>query len=147
MGQSATALMALSTASKMHFTQYNKGTFLTAQAAGALSAACMLLALVMFGFGVFWTFYGIYGILDAVIKKEAKWTPAWYSTIFPAGTMCSALTLFSEQMDSPTFRVLSTGLLIILVLNVIVNFGFTVRAIAKREVLIVKEDPRLKKKS
>jgi hypothetical protein len=61
--------------------------------------------------------------------------------------MCSALTLFSEEMDSPTFRVLTTGLLIILVLNVIVNFGFTVRAIAKREVLIVKEDPRLKKKS
>ena len=61
--------------------------------------------------------------------------------------MCSALTLFSEEMDSPTFRVLTTGLLIFLVLNLIVNFGFTVRAIAKREVLIVKEDPRLKKKS
>ena len=61
--------------------------------------------------------------------------------------MCSALTLFSEQMDSPTFRVLSTGLLIILVINVIVNLAFTVRAIAKREVLVVKDDPRLKKKS
>ena len=57
------------------------------------------------------------------------------------------MTLFSEQMDSPTFRVLSTGLLIILVINVIVNLAFTVRAIAKREVLVVKDDPRLKKKS
>jgi tellurite resistance protein TehA-like permease len=63
------------------------------------------------------------------------------------GTMCSALTLFSEQMDSTAFRVLATGLLIVLVVNVIVNFGFTVRAIARREVLILKEDPRLKKKS
>ena len=61
--------------------------------------------------------------------------------------MCSALTLFSEQMDSPTFRVLSTILLIVLVLNVIVNLGFTVRAIAKREVMIVRDDPRSKKKS
>ncbi len=51
------------------------------------------------------------------------------------------------SLDSPTFRVLSTVLLTVLVLNVVVNFGFTMRAIAKREVLIVKEDPRLKKQS
>jgi hypothetical protein len=61
--------------------------------------------------------------------------------------MCSALTLFSSYLDSPAFRVLSTGLLILLVLNVIVNFGFTVRAVVKRRVLILREDPRMKKKS
>ena len=61
--------------------------------------------------------------------------------------MNSALTLFSVSLDSPTFRVLSTVLLIVLVVNLIVNLGFTVRAIAKREVLILKKDPRLKKKS
>ena len=61
--------------------------------------------------------------------------------------MNSVLTLFSMSLDSPTFRVLSTVLLTVLVLNVVVNFGFTMRAIAKREVLIVKEDPRLKKQS
>ena len=85
MGQSTTALLALSSASTLHFPQYNKGTFLTSSAASALHAACMLFSLLMFGFGVFWMIYGICGILDAVIKKEAKWTPAWYSTIFPAG--------------------------------------------------------------
>ena len=147
MGQSSTALIALSTASTTHFPKYNKGTFLTHSAAEALSAACMLVALLMFGFGVFWMIYGIYGIADAAFKKEIKWTPAWYSTIFPAGTMNSALTLFSVSLDSPTFRVLSTVLLIVLVLNVFINLGLTIRAVAKREVLIVKEDPRLKKKS
>ena len=147
MGQSATALLSLATASTTHFPEYDKGTFLTQSAAEALSTACMLVALLMFGFGVFWMIYGIYGILDAAVRKETKWTPAYYSTIFPAGTMNSALTLFSISLDSPAFRVLSTILLIVLVLNVIVNLGFTANAIARREVLIVKEDPRHKKKS
>ncbi len=78
MGQSATALMTLSNASKIHFPGYHEGTFLTQSTAEALSAACMLLALLMFGFGVFWMIFGIYGIIDAAIKKETKWTPAWY---------------------------------------------------------------------
>jgi hypothetical protein len=61
--------------------------------------------------------------------------------------MCSALILFSEHLDSPAFRVLSTGLLILLVINVIVNLGFTVRAVVTRQVLILREDPRRKKQS
>jgi cell division protein FtsL len=59
--------------------------------------------------------------------------------------MCSALILFSEQMDSPAFRVTATGLLIFLVLNALVNAVFTVQAIYHRRVLIVQQDPRLKK--
>ena len=146
-GQCATALMALSTASTMHFPEYGKGTFLTKTATDGLHAACVLLSLMLFGLGIFWTLYVVCGILDATAKKEVKWTPAWYSTIFPAGTMNSALILFSEAMDSPTFRVLATMWLIVLVLNTIINFGFTIRAVANRQVLVVKEDPRAKKKS
>lgn len=59
--------------------------------------------------------------------------------------MCSAMILFSEQMDSPTFRVLATGLLLILILNAIVNAVYTIRGVARGQVLIVREDPRLKK--
>jgi tellurite resistance protein TehA-like permease len=84
-GQSATAFLALATACRMHFPNYERGTFLTAPAAEALGAACVLLALLVFGFGVFWSCYGVYGIADALARKEAKWTPVWYSTIFPAG--------------------------------------------------------------
>jgi tellurite resistance protein TehA-like permease len=85
MGQCSTALLALSSASLTHFPHYDKGIFLTASSAQALHAACMMFSLLMFGFGVFWTFYGVYALIDAVVKREAKWTPAWYSTIFPAG--------------------------------------------------------------
>jgi hypothetical protein len=59
--------------------------------------------------------------------------------------MCSALVLFSEQMDSPTFRVLATGLLLMLIINAIINAAFTVRGVARGQVLIVRDDPRLKK--
>ena len=98
MGQSSTALMALGAASKMHFGAYAKGTFLTASSAEALGAACMLLSLLMFGLGVFWMIYGVYGIVDAVLRKQTKWTPAWYSTIFPAGKLISTTLVLEESV-------------------------------------------------
>ena len=146
-GQTATALLALAKASKMHFGEYGKGAFLQESAAIALHGGSVLIALLVFGFGVFWTMFTVYGILDAVVKKEVKWTPAWYSTIFPTGTMNSALIFLSEEMDSPTFRVLATGLLFILILSALINLGFTIRGIARGQVLDIREDPRLKKKS
>jgi tellurite resistance protein TehA-like permease len=88
-GQSASALLALSTAAKTHFPGYAKGTFLQEPAAAALSGACVLFALMMYGLGLFWMFWGIYAIVDAVIRKQTKWTPAWYGTIFPLGKSCS----------------------------------------------------------
>lgn len=86
-GQSATALLALSTASTTHFADYGKGPFLQQDAAMALHGSCVLFALMMFGLGIFWVVYAVYGILDAVVRKQAKWTPAWYSTIFPSGQL------------------------------------------------------------
>ena len=86
-GQSASALLALSTASTIHFADYGKGPLLRQEAAMALHGACVLFALMMFGLGIFWASYAVYAILDAVVRKHAKWTPAWYSTIFPSGTL------------------------------------------------------------
>ena len=146
-GQSATGFLVLARASKMHFGAYNKGTFLQESSATALHGGSVLLALLVYGLGVFWLLFTVYGILDATVRRETKWTPAWYSTIFPTGTMNSALFLFSEEMDSPIFRVLATGLLIILILSYIFNILFTIRGIARGQVLIVREDYRLKKKS
>lgn len=48
-------------------------------------------------------------------------------------------------MDSPTFRVLAAGLLLILIINALTNAVYTGRGIARRQVLFLKEDPRLKK--
>ena len=62
--------------------------------------------------------------------------------------MNSALTLFSVALDSPTFRVLSTALLVVLVVNRHCQLWASQSGrVAKREVLILKDDPRLKKKS
>ena len=61
--------------------------------------------------------------------------------------MCSAMLLFSREMDSPTFRVLFTGLMLLLTIDVIINLIYTAHAVWIRRILIVKEDPRLKKKS
>lgn len=84
-GQSAAALLALGTASTTHFADYGKGTFLRQEAASTLNGACVLFALMMFGLGVFWGLFAVYAILDAVLRGQTKWTPAWYSTIFPTG--------------------------------------------------------------
>lgn len=144
-GQSAAALLVLSDASTLHFPQYERGTALQPSVAAALHGACLLFALMLFGLGVFWTLWGVYAIIDAVVRREAKWTPAWYSTVFPTGTMNTALVLFSEQFDSPAFRVLATGLLILLTINLLLNAFYTIRGIARRQILILKDDPRQKK--
>jgi tellurite resistance protein TehA-like permease len=146
-GQSATALLALSSASVQHFSQYSdspdfNAPFLTKPSAEALRAASTLLALLLVGIGIFWLLFSLYAILSSVLQRTATWSPAWYSTIFPVGTLNSALTLLSEEMDSPSFRVCSTGLFILLSLNLLINLGFTVRGVVKGQVLIVREDPR-----
>jgi tellurite resistance protein TehA-like permease len=84
-GQSAAALLALAEASKIHFGQYGKGEFLQQSAATALHGACVIIALMMFGLGIFWAAFVLYAIMDAVMKREARWSPAWYATIFPTG--------------------------------------------------------------
>ena len=144
-GQSTTALLALSTAANMHFPEYSKGTFLQGPTVEALHGACVMFGLMMFGLGVFWTFWAVYGIMDAVFRRQSKWTPAWYATVFPTGTMNSAMILFSEQFDSPAFRVIATGLLIILSIITIGNAFYTVMRTVQGKILIVREDPRLKK--
>lgn len=90
-GQSASALIALSTASIMHFPEYSRGPFLQEAAAASLHGACMLFALMMFGLGLFWLLFVVCGIMDAVVRGQAKWSPAWYSTIFPTGAPPSYL--------------------------------------------------------
>jgi tellurite resistance protein TehA-like permease len=84
-GQSASALLALADASTMHFGQYGKGEFLQQTAATALHGACVIIALMMFGLGLFWSAFDVYAIMDSIVRREARWSPAWYATIFPTG--------------------------------------------------------------
>jgi tellurite resistance protein TehA-like permease len=173
-GQSATALLALSAASVMHFPSYTSpdkhtAPFFTTSSADALRAASTLLALLLVGLGIFWLIYSLLALIPTFTfpspfsrthnldnprnphnahnsskSNKSSWSPTYYSTLFPTGTLNSALTLLSEEMNSPAFRVLSTGLFILLSCNLLINLGFTVRGVVRGDVLVVREDPRRK---
>ena len=146
-GQSAAALQALGSAASNYgaFRRYDKGTFLTAEAAKALSPGCVFLALMMTGLGLIWLVFSIYLMIERAFAKELKWAHNWNSIIFPTATLVTSLNLLSIEMDSPAFRVLTTMFIIILVGFFLMNTVFTGMGIAKGELLIVREDPRVRK--
>lgn len=148
MGQSSAALQALGSAARVYrqFGGYNKGTFITAEAAVPLEAACMLVALLLMGLGILWTGFSIYAMVYRALRKELSWSPSWNAIIFPMGTLTTATTLFSTEMDSPAWRVITAMLIIILIIVFFNNMIFTAVGIWKGELLIIREDPRVKKK-
>jgi tellurite resistance protein TehA-like permease len=133
MGQAAAALQLLGTAalSKQDFLHYNKGTFLTGSAASSVDGAGVLIALLFLGFDYFWCLIAVFAVVEAAFKKELSYSMMWWSTIFPLGTLCTAWEVLGVEMDSPTFRTLSAGLLIILWIIYFVNCGFTIFHLAK----------------
>lgn len=148
MGQSAAALQQLGSAARVYrqFGGYDKGTFLTEQAAVPLEAACVLIALLLTGLGIMWTLFACLGMIEKAVKRELRWVPTWNSIIFPTGTLTTSTSLFAIEMDSAAWRVITSMLIIILAIVYIVNLAFTVVKVTKGELLIVREDPRIKKK-
>lgn len=145
-GQSAAALQALGNAARLWFGEYNRGTFITMESASAFDAACGVGALLLLGPAVFFTVFSIYGVIDcAITTRKVRWTPSWNAVLFPTATMTTATTYFAVNMDSPTFRVLTSIQLVALVMVYFVNVAFTLTGIFKGELLIVREDPRVKK--
>lgn len=148
MGQNSAALQELALAARYYrqFGNYNKGSFLTAEAAVPLEAACTLLALFCIGLAVLWTCFALYAMIYRAVRKELTWSPSWNSIIFPMGTVTSATTLLATEMDSPAWRVITAALIVILVIVFLINMYFTIMGIAKGELLVIREDPRVKKK-
>ncbi|KAF2717836.1 hypothetical protein K431DRAFT_315409 [Polychaeton citri CBS 116435] len=146
LGQSAAALQALGSAANTHgaFAGYNKGTFLTAQAAPALEAACMLIALMLTGLGIVWAVLALYAMMECAYRRELFWAPNWNSTIFPTGTLVTAMLQFSVAMDSPAFRGVTVGLIIIMIAVFLVNMAFAILRISQGKLLIIRDDPRVK---
>jgi len=145
MGQTAAALILLGSASTKHFAEYNRGTFLTSSTAAPMEVACQLLALLMTGLGAIWLILSLTAMVDRAWHRELKWTPAWNAIIFPTGTLVTATLLFGELMDSPFFRVITAILTLFLVIVFFINSFFTLWKIARGELLVVREDPRVKK--
>lgn len=85
-----------------------------------------MLSLLLFGFGVFLLVIAVCAILEGAFRREISWSMMWWSTIFPLGTMNTAMLVYAVEMDSPAWRVLTAGLLVLLVVNYLVNCGYTI---------------------
>lgn len=116
-GQAGVALQVLGTASAKYFGGYDKGTFLQAEAGTGMFNASMMLALLMLGFDVFWLIFVAYALIDTAIQRKLVPGMPWWSTIFPVGTMNTTFIVLGQELDSPTFRVLGTGLFLILLIE------------------------------
>ena len=148
MGQSAAALQQLGIAARVYkqFAEYNQGTFLTSEAAVPLEAACVLIALLLTGFGIILTFLGIFAMVDKSFRRELKWAPTWNSIIFPTGTLTTSTSLFAIEMNSPAWKVITVILIITLVVLYFINLAFTIVRVSQGKLLVIREDPRIKKK-
>lgn len=147
MGQCAAALQVLGRAASTYgnFPGYGEGTFFTAQSAASLATASTLIALMLTGLGIIWMILSVYLMVERAVTKELRWTANWNSIIFPTGTLVTSMSLFALEMDSTAFRVVTAGMIIVLAIVFLVNLHFTVVAISKGELLITREDPRVKK--
>lgn len=133
-GQGSFALQILGEAVvKGSFAKYNRGTILTAAAAGPIGYMSEFLGLVVWGYGVFWWCLAILSICHMLGDKGWRalgFSLSTWSMIFSMGECESASSLcssnqrqgvftnapveFGNIMDSPACRVVSTGLLLLL---------------------------------
>ena len=147
MGQSSAALQLLGSAASSYarFGQFEQGTFLTRMAAAPLDVAGVLISMLMTGFSVFWLLFAFIVMIHRAMRKELRWNPTWNAVIFPTGTLTNSMLMFSIEMDSSFFRVITAVLVVFLVLVFFVNLGFTAWEVGKGRLLIVRENPRVKK--
>lgn len=146
MGQSAGALQILGAAATTYgrFADYNSGTFLTAETAKGLDAACVLIALLFNGLGVIWLLFGVWAMIERAWEKQLRWTPAWNAIIFPNATLTTSFLVFAIEMDSSAYRVIAVIMIIVLVMVFLINLVFTLMRIRQGKLLIVREDWRVK---
>ncbi|KAL2433749.1 hypothetical protein ABEF95_010335 [Exophiala dermatitidis] len=147
MGQSAAALQLLGSAAHTYgrFEGYHKGAFLTETAAAPLEVACIMTALLLSGMGTVWLMLAVWAMAERAFQKELSWTPTWNAIIFPTGTLTTSMLMFSIEMDSPFFHVITTLLLLLMILMFFVNLAATLWEIYQGRLLVIKENPRAKK--
>ncbi|KAJ5815360.1 voltage-dependent anion channel [Penicillium riverlandense] len=118
-GQGSFALQALGqVVLRGSFAGYDKGTFLTAEAAKPVAFASQFAGLLSWGYGTFWWVFAITSILHTFFSQlRGK----------RSGVYTNAAVELGKIMDSPAFMVWSTALFIILLVIAIVDHIFTVK--------------------
>jgi len=147
MGQTSTALQVLGSAANTYgrFGGYNEGMFLTSSAAQPLHVAGIMFALLLWGMSTLYVLIAICAMAERAFQKQLSWSPKWNSIIFPLGVYTTSMIYFSIEMNGPTWKVLVCILIIVMVILFFVNLAFTTMGVAKGEILIKKENPRVEK--
>lgn len=126
LGMGAFAFLNIGSAiSKGHvFQQYARGTFLTAATEEAVFACCVVTAMVLQGFGIFWGGFAVVEMVESFVHHRQitgetthGYSLSWWSIVFPIAVNCMALEMFSTIMTSPAFSVLSTIVVFILLIT------------------------------
>lgn len=139
MGQIATALQLLGTAASTSgiFAGYqSNGPFIQSNSASALDAAGILLALMLYGFGIFLLSSALLTLTEQGLRRKLTWSMTWWSTIFPIGVMTTASLAFSNSMDSTAWRIMTCIGVIVCVLQYVIFTPFTIYKIMFGELLI-----------
>jgi len=101
-GQGSFALQALGQAvSKGAFTEYNRGTFLTAQAAQPVAFASYLAGLLCWGYGTFWWCFAIISIVHTFMSQPggirgSQFSMSAWALVFPWVSDIIFVLLFSS---------------------------------------------------
>lgn len=88
-GQGSFALQALGeVVSKGSFAEYNRGVFLTAQAAKPIAYASQLAGLLAWGYGTFWWFFAITSVIHTFFSqpggiRKSRFTMSAWALVFP----------------------------------------------------------------
>lgn len=169
-GQSAAALQILGAGASTYgrFSDYDAGTFITAEAAKGLAPACTLIALLLNGLGVIWLILGLIAVGERALRGQLRWTPAvslklsayselplykakalitriqFNAAVFPNATLTTSMLAFSIDLDSPAYRVITAIMIICLVIVYLINLVYTVMRVWQGKLLIVREDWRVK---
>jgi tellurite resistance protein TehA-like permease len=126
------------------------GKFWTSETATGIDTSGLLFGLLLLGFDYFCLCLALVGIADVFIKRQFSYTLTWWSVVFPTVTLVTAWLQLGNSMDSPTFRVLTVALYLIVVIVYLANWVGTIKGImdgsliwAKSE--IQREDAMVKK--
>ncbi|PYI03177.1 hypothetical protein BO78DRAFT_432351 [Aspergillus sclerotiicarbonarius CBS 121057] len=140
-GQASFALLILGQVVRSGaFAQYNRGTFLSAEAAIPIGYASQFAGLLSWGYGTFWWGYSIISILHTAFKQPGGWRKTRYSLsawslVFPWGVYTNAAVELGKAMDSSAFKVWSTVLLLLLLIIWIVNHILTIKGLITGRIL------------
>ena len=136
-GQSASALIQLGNATVSHhnFANYAEGYFLTAEAAPIIRIVCILAALLLVGFAVFWMCVDYYAIAEGLIHHKIHPSLFWWSSIFPVGTVVTAFAGLGDALDSPAMKVVSVIIFVFLLVIYFINASFTIPMTLSGELL------------